>query len=156
SVGEMKASAGMPAMETHAFRYFSFIREGSTFSQGEQIALFVSLGVALCALLYAGMLVGQVLGADKGTPKMQAIADAVREGANAYLARQLKVVAFLICVLVFVLFFSKYRSDEAISFDYAMGRAGAFLVGAIFSATVGFVGMRMATTGNLRVAAAAP
>src|SRR5262249_54161895 len=38
---------------------------------------------------------------------------------------------------------------------FAWGRAGAFLMGAIFSALVGFVGMRLATTGNLRVAAAA-
>jgi len=157
SMVQIQSASNMAATESgHGFRYFGFIREGSNFTQGEKIGLFVALGVAFCALLYALMLVGQVMGADKGTAKMQAIAAAVREGANAYLARQLKVVAFLICVLVFVLFFSKYRSNDAISFDYAMGRAGAFLVGAIFSATVGFVGMRMATIGNLRVAAAAP
>jgi len=40
--------------------------------------------------------------------------------------------------------------------EFALGRAWAFLMGATFSALVGFVGMRMATTGNLRVAAAAP
>ncbi len=140
-----------------AFKYFSFLSD-EKFSTGERAALFGSLGVAICALLYAGMLVGQVIRADQGTKKMKDIADAVREGANAYLARQLRVVAVLIVVLVFVLFFSKYSAakDNPITIHYAFGRAWAFLMGAVFSATVGFVGMRMATIGNLRVAAAAP
>jgi K(+)-stimulated pyrophosphate-energized sodium pump len=149
--------SGPPTVQpTHSeFQYFAFIKD-PRFSSGERVALIASLGVALCALAYAGMLVGQVTNADQGTRKMQEIAAAVREGANAYLARQLKVVAMLIAVLVFVLFFSKYRSDEPGTVHFAIGRAWAFLMGAIFSATVGFVGMRMATIGNLRVAAAAP
>src|SRR5207249_12296162 len=114
---QLKSAAAVAATEGTGFRYFSFIREGSNFTSGEQTALFVCLGVSFCALLYALMLVGQVLGADKGTAKMQAIADAVREGANAYLARQLKVVALLIGVLVFVLFFSKYDSHIPTSTD---------------------------------------
>ena len=144
------------SVTTHStFKYFSFLSDPH-FSSGERAALFVSLLVALAALAYAGMLVGQVTGADKGTKKMQEIAAAVREGANAYLGRQLKVVALLICILVFVLFLSKYSSGGENATDYAFGRAAAFLLGACFSACVGFVGMRMATIGNLRVAAAAP
>src|SRR5438034_10258268 len=73
------------------FKYFSFLSDPK-FSSGERVALFVSAFVALCALAYAGMLVGQVTGADQGTQKMKDIAAAVREGANAYLARQLKIV----------------------------------------------------------------
>ncbi|HEY8667459.1 MAG TPA: sodium/proton-translocating pyrophosphatase, partial [Tepidisphaeraceae bacterium] len=138
------------------FTYFSFLQPGSMFSKGERAALFASLLVALAALAYAGMLVRQVVGADQGTKKMQDIAAAVREGANAYLTRQLRVVGVLIAVLVFVLFFSKYLSGGNFAKEYAIGRAWAFLMGALFSATVGFVGMRMATIGNLRVAAAAP
>ena len=80
---------------------------------------------------------------------MKFIANAVREGANAYLYRQLSTVAILIVVLVFILYFTK--SNETV---FAIGRAGAFVVGAVFSWLVGFVGMRLATTGNLRVAAA--
>ncbi|MCC6580613.1 MAG: sodium/proton-translocating pyrophosphatase, partial [Phycisphaeraceae bacterium] len=144
------------APHAEPFHYFSFMTSDK-FSQWEKTALWVSLGVAICALLYAGMLVKQVLGADKGTPKMQEIAAAVREGANAYLGRQLKVVGGLIVVLVVVLYCSRaFRENDALAQTYAIGRAWAFLMGAIFSATVGFVGMRMATTGNLRVAAAAP
>jgi K(+)-stimulated pyrophosphate-energized sodium pump len=151
----VSAPAGSPGEHTGGFHYFAFLSDPK-FSGGERIALFACLGIALCALAYAGMLVGQVTNADQGTQKMKDIAAAVREGANAYLGRQLKVVLLLILVLVFVLFFSKYRSDDATSVHFAFGRAWAFLMGAIFSATVGFVGMRMATTGNLRVAAAAP
>ncbi|MBI3832561.1 MAG: sodium-translocating pyrophosphatase [Planctomycetes bacterium] len=132
------------------------MREGSNFSDGERIALFASMGVAIMALLYAWMLVKQVTNADKGTPKMQEIAAAVREGADAYLFRQLKVVAMLIVVLVVVLFLSKSLSGGPNATEYAFGRAFAFLMGAFFSGLVGFVGMRMATIGNLRVAAAAP
>ena len=154
----------LPAVKeaAHAsFKYFSFLDTtdpNNKFNNGERVALFGCLAVALMALAYAGMLVKQVTGADKGTKKMQEIADAVREGANAYLARQLKVVGGLIIVLVFVLFLSKYDSGDKTGYNihYAIGRAWAFLMGALFSATVGFVGMRMATTGNLRVAAAAP
>ena len=145
-----------PASEaTASFKYFSFLTDNK-FSTGERAALFGSLVVALLALAYAGMLVKQVVNADQGTKKMQEIAAAVREGANAYLSRQLRVVGALIVVLVVVLFFSKYDGTGGFNTHYAIGRAWAFLMGAVFSATVGLVGMRMATIGNLRVASAAP
>lgn len=152
--------AATPSAETavspaaSGFHYFSFLSDGQ-FTTGERAALFVSLGVSIAALLYALMLTKQVLNADRGTEKMQEIASAIRDGANAYLARQMRVVAPLIAILVAVLFFTKYMSGGEHALHYAFGRAAAFLVGALFSATVGFVGMRMATTGNLRVAAAA-
>ncbi|MCC7409321.1 MAG: sodium/proton-translocating pyrophosphatase, partial [Phycisphaeraceae bacterium] len=153
-------ATGMPAAphaapEHAQFKYFSFMTSPS-FSTGERVALWLSLITALAALGYAGMLVSQVKNADKGTPKMQAIAAAVREGANAYLLRQMTVVGVLILALVGVLYASRaFRPDE-LAKTYAIGRAAAFFVGALFSATVGLVGMRMATIGNLRVAAAAP
>jgi K(+)-stimulated pyrophosphate-energized sodium pump len=81
---------------------------------------------------------------------MQEIADAVREGANAYLAAQFRKIGPLIVVITIALWATKYTQPE-----YAYGRAGAFLLGSLFSWCVGFVGMRLATTGNLRVAAAA-
>ena len=97
------------------------------------------------------MLVKQVKAADQGTPRMQEIAAAVREGANAYLAAQFRKIGPLIVIITVVLYFTKQSELAA----FAFGRAGAFLVGALFSWMVGFVGMRLATTGNLRVAAAA-
>ena len=89
----------------------------------------------------------------QGTKKMQEIAAAIREGANAYLYRQFRVVGVLIVVITVVLFFAAKASGQPEAICW--GRAIAFLVGSTFSATVGFVGMRLATVGNLRVAAAA-
>ena len=114
-------------------------------------ALMAVLAVAVAGLLYAWYLARQVLRADTGTPKMQEVAAAVREGSEAYLAAQFKKIGPLIIILTILLFFTYTGSESA----FRWGRAGAFLVGALFSWTVGFVGMRLATAGNLRVAAAA-
>jgi K(+)-stimulated pyrophosphate-energized sodium pump len=142
------------------FQYFSFMTS-THYAWYETVALWVVLGVAIGALVYAGSLVAFVYRADKGTPRMQEIAAAVREGANAYLKRQLSTVAVLIVVLIGLLYVTKAMQDgrggsPAWNSPFAFGRAWAFAMGACFSATVGFVGMRLATTGNLRVAAAAP
>ncbi|MGH7192788.1 MAG: sodium/proton-translocating pyrophosphatase, partial [Candidatus Saccharimonadales bacterium] len=120
----------------------------------EKVALGANVLVAIAGLIYALMLVGQVKNATQGTPRMQEIAQAVREGADAYLYRQFRVVALLIVVITAVLYFAAVQSPNP-DMKIAWGRAIAFLVGSIFSATVGFVGMRLATIGNLRVATAA-
>ena len=57
------------------------------------------LVVAVAGLLYAGWLVGQVIGADEGTPRMREVGAAIRQGANAYLARQFKAIILLMFVL---------------------------------------------------------
>jgi K(+)-stimulated pyrophosphate-energized sodium pump len=136
-----------PSGDGHDFTFFEPLLK---YSPAERAALLAILVVALAGLCYAGMLVGQVKRADQGTKKMQEIAAAVREGANAYLRAQFRRIGPLIVVLTVVLYLTK-MSDPA----YAFGRAGAFLIGSLFSWTVGFVGMRLATQGNLRVAAAA-
>jgi K(+)-stimulated pyrophosphate-energized sodium pump len=123
------------------------------YSTGEKIALGSLVVVALAGLVYALMLVKEVIGAPQGTKKMQEIAQAIREGANAYLYRQFTVVGILIVILTFLLGWAAKISGLPPEIYY--GRAIAFLVGSTFSATVGFVGMRLATVGNLRVAAAA-
>lgn len=120
------------------------------FNSVEQGALILVLGIAIAGLIYALMLVRQVKIADQGTPKMQEIAAAVREGANAYLGAQFRKIGPLIIIITIALFLTKWGHWE-----FAFGRSGAFLLGSLFSWCVGFVGMRLATTGNLRVAAAA-
>src|SRR5262249_19505341 len=88
-------------------------------------------------------------------------ARAVREGSNAYLRRQFTTVGILLVFLTILLILAKWpfeptpgeNVDEVKAL--AIGRGVAFFVGAVFSALVGFFGMRLATTGNLRVAAAA-
>jgi K(+)-stimulated pyrophosphate-energized sodium pump len=123
------------------------------FATYEKVALVANVFVAIAGIAYALLLVGQVKNAPQGTPRMQEIARAVKEGANAYLYRQFRVVAVLIIAITILLYFAAQQSGAHLAI--AWGRAIAFLIGSTFSATVGFVGMRLATTGNLRVAAAA-
>jgi K(+)-stimulated pyrophosphate-energized sodium pump len=80
---------------------------------------------------------------------MQEIAAAVQEGAAAYLARQFKTLSYFV-VIVFVLLFA-LPGDM----DVKIGRSIFFLIGAAFSATVGYQGMWLAVRANVRVAEAA-
>jgi len=105
--------------------------------------------VAVVALVIAAVLRRQVLAAGEGTTSMQDIAKAVQEGASAYLNRQFRTLALfavVVCALLFLL-----PGDGGVK----VGRSIFFLVGAVFSASIGFLGMWLATRANLRVAAAA-
>jgi K(+)-stimulated pyrophosphate-energized sodium pump len=121
-------------------------------SGGEHGLVAVILVVALAALGFAYWLVQNVLKADQGTPKMQEIAHAVQEGARAYLNRQFRTLS-IFAVIVFLLLLALPVNDGG--FIVQFGRALFFLVGAVFSATVGYIGMTLATQANVRVAAAA-
>ena len=110
---------------------------------------YVVLGVALLALAIAYGLRTQVLAQDEGTAKMQEIAGAVQEGAAAYLARQFRTLSYFVAI-VFALLFA-LPGD----FDVKLGRSIFFLVGAAFSAFVGYQGMWLAVRANVRVAEAA-
>jgi K(+)-stimulated pyrophosphate-energized sodium pump len=119
----------------------------------DQKGLVAVIGlIALAALVYAFVLVKEVLKADQGTPKMQEIAKAVQEGAAAYLNRQFRTLA-VFSVIVFALLFLLPVNEGGAS--VRVGRALFFLVGASFSAAVGYIGMTMATRANVRVASAA-
>jgi K(+)-stimulated pyrophosphate-energized sodium pump len=74
----------------------------------EQIAIWSVLAVAILGLLYAILLRYQILQEDKGTPKMQEVWNAIREGADAYLRSQLRSILPLIAVLTIALFGSVY------------------------------------------------
>ena len=111
--------------------------------------VYVVLGVALVALAIAYALRAQVLRASEGTEKMKEIAAAVQEGAAAYLARQFKTLSWFVGI-VFVLLFALPGSTEV-----KVGRSIFFLVGAAFSAFVGYNGMWLAVRANVRVAEAA-
>src|ERR1043165_7640416 len=76
------------------------------YSSMERISLVVVLIIAVLGLLYAVMLVGQVKKADQGTPRMQEIAAAVREGADAYLAAQFRKISILIIIITLGLYFT--------------------------------------------------
>jgi K(+)-stimulated pyrophosphate-energized sodium pump len=132
-------------------------------------ALWAVLGIALLGLAYALFLRRQILAEDKGNPKMIEVWQAIRQGADAYLGRQLKTILPLVVVLTIALFFSVYivppsaealerfpaLSADRVKLVIGLGRAAAFVLGAMFSLMVGQFGMRMAVQGNVRVAAAA-
>ena len=133
-------------------------------SSNEVLVVWGILGVAIIGLLYAVYLTRQILGEDQGTEKMQEISRAIREGAVAYLNRQLRTIVVFIAILTVALFASatlvtnlpKYVTEAGFdSLAIALGRAAAFLMGSIFSLLVGQIGMRMAVLGNVRVASAA-
>ncbi len=106
--------------------------------------------VALAALAIGFVLRREVLAAGEGTPKMQEIGRAVQEGASAYLNRQFRTLSVFV-VIVFVLLFALPADD----LRERIGRSVFFIIGAVFSATIGYLGMRLATFANIRVAAAA-
>ena len=111
--------------------------------------VYVILGISLLALAIAYALRAQVLAQGEGTAMMQDIAAAVQEGAAAYLARQFKTLSVFVAI-VFVLLFALPGDTEI-----RVGRSIFFLVGAGFSALVGYNGMWLAVRANVRVAEAA-
>jgi K(+)-stimulated pyrophosphate-energized sodium pump len=106
--------------------------------------------VALIALVIGFVLRKEVLAAGQGTERMQEIGRAVQEGAAAYLNRQFRTLGVFV-VIVFALLFVL----PADTIGERIGRSIFFVVGAVFSATIGYLGMWLATRANIRVAAAA-
>src|SRR4051794_6610921 len=144
------APAAPPAEASAVEKPLELFAPLTEYALPERIGLILTLLIAVAGLGYAGMLVGQVVGADQGTAKMRDVADAVREGAWAYLMRQAKALLPLVFILTAILYFTAEVSGAV-----QVGRAAAFFLGAFFSWLVGFVGMNLAVRGNLRVAAAA-
>ncbi|SDF17794.1 K(+)-stimulated pyrophosphate-energized sodium pump [Blastococcus fimeti] len=121
-------------------------------SGGDTALVAIVLVISLAALAFAAYLIKAVMAADQGTVKMREIAQAVQEGAAAYLRRQFRTLG-VFAVIVFLLLLVLPVADGG--WETRFGRAIFFLVGAVFSASVGFIGMTLATRANVRVAAAA-
>ena len=119
-------------------------------SGGNLVLVIIVFLIALGALAMAYMFRQEVLAAGEGTDNMKNIAHAVQEGANAYLTRQFRTLA-VFAVLAFLLLLALPADDLTVR----AFRSVFFLVGAGFSATVGYLGMNLAVRANLRVAAAA-
>ena len=119
-------------------------------SPGDDLIVYLILATSLVALGFAAVFAREVLAAGQGTPKMREIAKAVQEGAAAYLSRQFRTLA-VFAALVFLLLFLLPADTTAVK----VGRPIFFVVGAVFSGLVGYIGMTLATRTNLRVANAA-
>jgi len=133
------------------FRHVSALAANPVSVSGSNLTWVIIVAVvALLALGVAGALVREVLAASQGTQRMQEIAKAVQEGAAAYLRRQFRTLGVFVVIIFFVLLLL-----PADGTGVRWGRSIFFLVGALFSALTGFVGMTLTTRGNVRVAAAA-
>ena len=111
--------------------------------------VYAVLVISLIALAIAWGLRAQVLSHSEGTDRMKEIAGAVQEGAAAYLNRQFKTLSFFVVIVFFLLFALPGGVDVRV------GRSVFFLLGALFSAAVGYNGMWLAVRANVRVAEAA-
>jgi K(+)-stimulated pyrophosphate-energized sodium pump len=104
----------------------------------------LGLGAGVIAIIYGAVLTGWVLRQPAGNETMAAIAQAIQEGAMAFLKRQYTTIAMVAVVLAVLI-------GVAISWQAAVG----FLIGAILSGAAGFIGMIVSVRANVRTAEAA-
>jgi len=108
------------------------------------IPLIIAFVSAFLAIVYGLFLIRWILRLPKGDEKMQLIAKAIQQGAKAYLNRQTKTIA-LIALVIFILLWLFLNLTTAIG----------FLVGAVFSALAGYIGMNVSVRANVRTTEAA-
>ena len=139
--------------------YQEFVLKG-----GEWAVLWLSAASAVLAIAVGFYLARLVMAADEGTPKMKEIALAIQEGALAYLKRQFKTIILILIPLAAIVFVTSTAimkgegadATEALSFMQAgIWRTIAFILGCAASGFTGYIGMTLATRGNVRTAAAA-
>ncbi len=106
--------------------------------------LWFAIISSIIAIIYGLLLAKSILKKSAGDEKMQSIANAIKEGASAYLNRQYKTIGMIAVVLFFILL-------ATLGFNSAIG----FLLGAILSALAGYIGMNVSVRANVRTTEAA-
>jgi K(+)-stimulated pyrophosphate-energized sodium pump len=123
-----------------------------------QLDLSFIIPIAILAGLgFAGILARGILRQDTGSERMREIAAAIQQGARAFLRRQYKAIAIIAAILAAVfaaaIFGQNAVSGRADAIELGLKVAGAFALGATFSALSGFIGMQIAIRTNVRSAA---
>jgi K(+)-stimulated pyrophosphate-energized sodium pump len=132
-----------------------------TLKGGEWLILAMSGLAAVLALAVGWFLAVRVLKEDEGTDKMKEISRAIQVGAWAYLKRQFRTIGIILIPVSAVVFLTsvsitRTNGDQALSFiSSGIFRTIAFILGGIASGLTGYIGMTLATRGNVRTAAAA-
>lgn len=104
----------------------------------------------ILALLYTFVKSAWVSKQDAGNDRMKEIAKYIAEGAMAFLKAEYKILTYFVIIAGLLLAFMGYSNPKSSPMI-----AGAFVIGAVFSALAGFIGMRIATKANVRTAEAA-
>ncbi len=119
------------------------------------------LGVSVLGLLFALYLIRNVLKRDTGTDKMREISDAIKAGAEAFLARQYRTITYfaiaLACLIYILYAFVRGHTDHdpASTGALALWTTISFVLGAACSVAAGYMGMWVAIRSNIRTAAGA-
>jgi K(+)-stimulated pyrophosphate-energized sodium pump len=104
----------------------------------------LSIGLALVGLVFAVLLIRQILGSSAGNEKMALIGGAIQQGASAYLNRQIRAISLIAVVIFGVVWYARGGAASA-----------GFVVGAVCSLVAGYIGMMIAVRANVRTAWAA-
>jgi K(+)-stimulated pyrophosphate-energized sodium pump len=142
----------MPLASVLALSLFQSDTAVTTTGDG-RLYLWIAIAVALVALGLAFLLARAVIASDSGTVEMQAISNAIREGAEAFLKRQYQTIGLIALVLAVIVFGGYHLSPRTA--PYALKTVISFLVGAICSGLAGFTGMYCSIRANIRAASAA-
>jgi len=123
-----------------------------------QVDLTFIIPIAILAGLgFAGILTRDILRRETGTERMREIAAAIQQGARAFLRRQYKAIAIIAAILAVVfaaaIFGQRAVGGHSDAIELGLKTAGAFALGATFSALSGFIGMQVAIRTNIRSAA---
>ncbi len=140
--------------------YQEFVLKG-----GEWSVLLFAGAAAILAIVVGFALMRSVLATPQGTPKMVEIATAIQEGAWAYLKRQFRTILVILVPLAVIVFVTSTEVSKPEGFTDGSGglsfaasgvsRTLAFVAGGLMSGLTGYIGMTLATRGNVRTAAAA-
>lgn len=106
--------------------------------------VYWAIGSGLVAVLYGAYLIRRILSAPEGDKKMTEISQAIQEGSSAFLMRQYRTIAYVAVVVCAIIWW-----------QINMATAIGFLVGAVFSALAGIIGMNISVRANVRTAQAA-